>query len=281
MHFIGLTAPSRPFISWRADREARGMDGTGGGRGASTAAEPVWTIGAGRWQAAWRGARETPPIPALILSLSFVGFGALTNETGLTLLHTLLMSVFIFALPGQVVLVDEMARGATILTAGAAVTATAVRLLPMTVALLPLVRERGGPKWLEFLVAYYVAITVWVEAMRRSPLLPRRLRGAYTLGIAAALICASSAGATAGFLLAANVPKIFAAALLFITPIYFLLSMLASSRAAADIMPILAGLILAPLLHLVFPQWDLLLTGLVGGTLSFMASRWMRGRPVP
>ena len=254
------------------------MDGAGSERGLLTMGEPEWTAGAGRWRAAWRGARETPITPALILSLSFVGFGALTNETGLSLLHTLFMSLFIFALPGQVVLVDEMARGASIVTAGAAVTATAVRLLPMTVALLPVVRERGGPKWMEFLVAYYTAITVWVEAMRRTPHLPRRLRSAYALGISGALICASSSGAIFGFLLYANVPKIFAAALLFLTPIYFLLSMLASSRTAGDLLPILSGLALAPVIHLMFPQWDLLLTGLIGGTLSFLATRWLRRR---
>ena len=237
-----------------------------------------WTADAGRWLAFWRGARETPLTPMLILSLSFVGFGALTKATGLSLLDTVLMSVFIFALPGQVVLVDEMARGASVLAAGIAVTATAVRLMPMTVALLPVVRERGGPKWLEFLVAYFVAITMWVEALRRTPHVPRHLRTAYVFGIAAVLISTSTLGGVTGFLLAANVPKVFAAALLFLTPIYFLLSMLASSRVMGDVLPIVMGMMLGPLLHLVAPQWDLLLTGLIGGTASFLAVRWLGRR---
>jgi predicted branched-subunit amino acid permease len=237
--------------------------------------EPAWTASAGRWSAFWHGARETPLTPTLILSLSFVGFGALTKATGLSLLDTVFMSVFIFALPGQVVLVDEMARGASVLTAGIAVAATAVRLLPMTVALLPVVRERGGPKWLEFLVAYFVAITFWVEALRRTPLLPRHLRAAYAFGIAAMLIGSSTTGGVIGFLLAASVPQVFAAALLFLTPIYFLLAMLSSARVAGDVLPIAMGLGLGPVLHLAFPQWDLLLTGLIGGTLSFLAVRWM------
>ena len=86
--------------------------------------------------AAWRGARETPFLPAIILFGTFVGFGALTSETGLTWLDTIFMSIFIFALPAQVALVDQMARGASIFTAALAVTATAMRLLPMTVALM-------------------------------------------------------------------------------------------------------------------------------------------------
>jgi predicted branched-subunit amino acid permease len=251
------------------------MDGMRPDGGSSVTIEPQEQAGS-RLEAFWRGARETPIIPVLVLAFSFVGFGALTRETGLSLLHTLFMSIFIFALPGQVVLVDEMARGASVVTAAVAVTATAVRLLPMTVALLPIIRDGEGPKWLEYLASYFVAITVWVEAMRRTPLQPRWSRTAYTFGIAALLIVGSSTGATIGFLLAASLPKPFAAALLFLTPIYFLLSMLSSCRRAADVMPILAGLALGPLLHLVMPQWDLLLTGLIGGTLSFLAARLLR-----
>lgn len=228
------------------------------------------------WHAAWRGAKETPLVPPLVLGMSFLGFGALAKETGLPLLHTLFMSVFVFALPGQVVLVDAMARGASVLTAALAVTATAVRLLPMTVSMLPLIRDRGGPRWMEPVAAYFVAITFWVEVMRRAPHLPRRLRSAYTLGIAALLVTASTAGAGMGFVLAAVVPKTLAAALLFLTPLYFLLSMLAASGGARDILPILAGIVLGPLLHLVLPDWDLLLTGLIGGTFSFFALRWLR-----
>src|SRR5262245_57959831 len=105
------------------------MDGSG-----ITSPDPVRAGETSRPAAAWRGARETPIIPALVLCSTFVGFGALTSETGFSLLHTLFMCVFIFALPGQVVLVDEMARGASIVTAAIAVTATSVRLLPMTVS---------------------------------------------------------------------------------------------------------------------------------------------------
>jgi predicted branched-subunit amino acid permease len=251
------------------------MDGTGGEGGAAA----QQAAGAGkRRRAFWRGLRETPLIPAAILALSFVGFGALTRETGLSLLHMLFMSVFIFALPGQVVLVDEMARGASMLTAALAVTATAMRLLPMTVALLPVIRDRAGPKWLEALASYFVAITVWVEALRRAPHQPRRERTAYTLGIAALLLASSITGGTVGFLLAASVPTTIAAALLLLTPMYFLFSMLSSARTRIDMLPIVVGLVLGPLLHMALPQFDLLLTGLIGGTASFLVMRWRRGR---
>jgi predicted branched-subunit amino acid permease len=223
--------------------------------------------------AAWRGARETPFIPPFILFATFVGFGALTSQTGLSMLDTVFMSVFIFALPGQVVLVEEMARGASIFTAAIAVAATGVRLLPMTVSLLPMIRDRHVPKWMEFLLAHFVAVTMWLESMRRAPRLPRHLRAAYSLGITTLLVGVSSSGAIIGFLAAANVPTTIAAALLFMMPLYFLLSMLAGARTMTAFMPIISGLLLGPVLHVFFPNFDLILTGLIGGSISFFYAR--------
>ncbi len=247
------------------------MDGSG-----LNPVDSAWSPDTTRLAAAWRGARETPLVPAFILFSSFIGFGALTNETGFSVLDTVFMSVFIFALPGQVVLVDQMARGASILTAAIAVTATGVRLLPMTVSILPMIRDRRVPKWMEFAVAYFTAVTVWVETIRRGPGVPRHLRAAYSLGIAGFMVVASSSGSLIGFLLASGVPPSFGAALLFMMPIYFFLSMAASVRSAVGAMPILLGLALGPMFHVLLPQLDLLLTGLVGGSISVLISRHVR-----
>ena len=222
-----------------------------------------------------RGARETPFVPSAILFSTFIGFGALTAQTGLTLFDTLLMSVFIFAMPGQVALVDEMARGASMLTAALSVAATGVRLLPMTVSLLPTMREPRVPKWMEFAVACYVSVTMWIESLRRGPFVPRHLRAAYSLGIIGWLVVGSAVAATFGFLIAKEVPTAIAAALLFMTPLYFLLGMFGSSRTLANAMPIAVGLVLGPIFHLIWPSIDLLLTGLVGGTASFLISRYV------
>lgn len=243
------------------------------GGGATSRAWPSHTT---RWGAALRGARETPFLPVFILFSTFVGFGALTSQTGLTWLDTLLMSVFIFALPGQVALVDEMARGASVLTAAIAVSATGVRLLPMTVALLPMIRDKRAPKWMEVAVAQFVAVTVWVESTRRAPGVPRRLRAAYALGIAASLVIVSSSGAMAGFALAGQVPSTVAAALLFMMPLYFLLAMfLSAHKTVAGFLPILLGLVLGPIFHLLIPELDLALTGVVGGSASFILSHFV------
>ena len=242
-----------------------------------TPPDPAWTHGATRLIATWRGARETPFLPPFILFTTFIGFGALTSETGLSWLDAVLMSVGVFALPAQVALVDQMARGASIFTAALAITATAVRLLPMTVALLPMIRDRSVPKWMEFAVAWFVAVTMWVEAMRRAPGVPRPLRAAYVLGIIICLVGFATLGGLLGFFLAARVPPVVAAALLFMTPSFFLFSMLAPARSPASIAPIALGVVLGPVFHVLAPEFDLFLTGLVGGSISFLLARTVFG----
>jgi hypothetical protein len=68
--------------------------------------------------------------------------------------------------------------------------------------------------------------------------------------------------------------------LLFVTPIYFLLSLLATAVSRMDVFAIGIGCALAPVLYLLAPGFDLLATGLTGGTLAFLlgAGSGRRGR---
>ena len=252
------------------------MDGSG-----IDQTDPRWSAVTAARVAAWRGAIETPFLPLFILFATFLGFGALASEIGLTPFHALFASIFIFALPAQIVLADQMAHGASIVTAALAVAATGVRLLPMTVSLIPAVRHPGVPKWVEYLIAHFVAVTMWVETMRRAPGVPRHLRAAYVLGLSVNLVLASCLGALMGFILAAKTPPVITAALLFLSPVYFMLAMLSGARDAEGLAPIFIGLVLGPLFHIVVPEFDLLLTGLIGGTISYwMTRRFFAPKPM-
>lgn len=227
---------------------------------------------------AWRGVVETPFLPPFILFVTFLGFGALASQTGMTPFQATFSSFFMFAIPGQIVLAEQMARGASILTTALAVAATGVRFLPMTVSLMAVVRHPRLPKWVEFVIAHFVAMTMWVEAMHRVARVPRNLRAPYTLGLSAYLVLASCQGALAGFLLAERTPPVITAALLFLSPAYFLITMLGAARDAESMTPILTGVVLGPVLYLWVPDFDVALTGLVGGTFAFLVAR---RRPVP
>ncbi len=222
-----------------------------------------------------RGVGGVFSVPGLVLSASFFGFGAFARESGLDLAQTVFMGG-IFALPGQVVLADEMATGAGLAAAFIAVTLTAVRLLPMTVALVPVIRDERTPLWQQLVLSHLVAVTVWVMALRELPQMPRPARVPFLAGLGTGLLPTVLAFAAAGHVIAGAVPGPLAAGLMFLTPIYFLLSMVAAARERLDGMAIGTGLALGPIFYVYAPGFDLLLTGLVGGSLAYGLSRWLR-----
>lgn len=251
------------------------------GKAVSPAPAPDWTNGATRSDAIRRGFLESPSTPVIVVVITFVGFGALARDVGLDLYQALFITGVVFALPGQVVLVDEIAHGAGLLGVAFAVTLTAVRLLPLCFSLMPVIRDRQSPRWLEFVVSHIVAITLWIEAMRRLPTLPRALRMPYFAGFGAALVVAVVAATWIGFILSANVPPAVAAGFVFLTPIYFFLSLVATAGSEADIAALVIGSVMGPVLFLLAPGFDLLLTGLIGGSLAYGFMKWRKRRIKP
>ncbi len=239
--------------------------------------ESAWAGEIAPGRAMLRGAAAVPSTPAVVLFCTFIGFGALAHETGFTLGQALFTTATIFALPGQVVLADQLARGAAISTAAFAVMLTAVRLMPMTVALMPEMRGTRARRALEFVACHFIAVTSWIEARRRLPFVPRDLRLPYYIGFGSALCTATLVGTVTGFALAREVPVVIAAALLFLTPVYFILSLVATMQTREDQLAVLLGSALGPLLFLFMPGFDLLATGLIGGTMAYAVGRMARG----
>ena len=219
------------------------------------------------------GLRLVVSVPAVVLFATALGFGALARDGGFSFSHAVFLSAIVFALPNQVVLIDQLARGATIAGAALAVTLTAVRLMPMTVTLVPLLRGDKPRRLLEILAVHFIAISTWIEGQRRLPAQPVALRLPFHLGVGTAMSGMMLAGTIVGYLLSAGVPAIVTAALLFMTPLYFILSLIATSRSAMDYAAVAIGCGLSPVLYLIIPGFDLLATGLVGGTLAYVMGR--------
>jgi predicted branched-subunit amino acid permease len=226
-----------------------------------------------QWGAFARGLTLIASVPAAVLFGTALGFGALARDGGFTVGHAAFLSLGMFALPNQVVLVDQLARNETLAAAALAVTFTAFRLLPMTVTLAPLLRG-GRPRWLlEITASHFIAITTWIEANRRLPHLAPDLRAPYHLGSGVAIALAMLLGALAGYALVGGLPPAVAAALLFMNPLYFILSLIATSRLRMDFAAIALGCGLAPVFYFIAPGFDLLATGVIGGTLAFLLGR--------
>lgn len=238
--------------------------------------DDAWWRGLSRWAVFRRGLAVALTVPGLILAASSAGFGALARDAGFSLANSLFMMGAFFALPAQVVMVDQMARGGS-LSAGALVVAlTGIRLLPMSVVLMPYLKGPHGTRWRYALAGHFIAITAWMEGWRRLPLLPVEHRLDHFLGIGSGLVGTTMLGTTFGYVLAGSVPTLVAAVLLFLTPVYFLLSLIAAASDHADRYAIAFGIVLGPPFYLLFPGFDLLVTGLVGGTLAHFAARITR-----
>lgn len=261
--FIALDDQDGPALLPEDDYELPGSSGS----------QHAWQ-GATHGVAFRRGLVVALTVPGIILFGSSAGFGALARDAGFSIANAIFMMGIFFALPAQVLMLDQMARGASLAAAALAVTLTGLRLMPMSVALMPLLRAPGVGRLHYMLAGHFIAVTAWMEGWRRLPDVPAALRMTHFLGIGTGLLMATLVGTAAGFEIAGKVPAIIAAVLLFLTPIYFLLSLIASSVKHAEKLAIIAGALLGPPLFVLAPGFDLLLAGIIGGTLAHVAAKW-------
>jgi predicted branched-subunit amino acid permease len=226
-----------------------------------------------------RGARAALSLPAWVVAVSFLGVGGLARDAGAPALQAALSTVLIWASPAQAIFYTGLAAGAAPAAIAVAVGLSSIRFLPMTLALLPLLRRPGQGLASQALAAHFTAVTVWIEALRRLPALPPGERGPFYFGFALTCCGLSTLATLAGFHLAGSLPRPLAAGLLFLTPMFFAASLLAAVRTPLQALPVLLGFGLAPLMTtLVGPEVDLLMVGLVGGTAAYGAERLARRR---
>ena len=226
-----------------------------------------------------RGMRGLLSVPAMILLLSMAGFGALCRDSGLTLAQAMFTTAAIWALPSQVVLVGAIAGGASLATAALGVALSAVRFVPMTASWVPMVRAPGTPRWQILALSHFVAITSWVVAALHLPGVPPERRIGYFAGFAVTLTTTGTLVTGASYVLSGKLPPILAGALFFLTPVYFLTALTASSRLHGERWALVLGLGLGPLFRLWAWPVDLVWAGLIGGTAAYALHRFA-ARPV-
>jgi hypothetical protein len=168
-----------------------------------------------------------------------------------------------------VILITSFAAGAAPLEVGLAVGLSGIRLLPMVVALLPVLRSNTTRMRDLVLPAHFTAVSMWVETLRLAPKIPREQRVAFANGTALGLLMPTLAATTVGYSLAATLPALLVAALLFLTPMSFMTSVTRNSRMLSDRLAIAFGAVLGPLLAWQKIGLDLMWTGLVGGTVAY------------
>ena len=212
----------------------------------------------------------------LVLSGTYVGIGALAHDYGFSAWWLTASTVIIWAGPAQIILVTALGSGAALIEAAVAVWLSAVRLFPMVVALLPLLRDERRRTAPLVLPAHFTSVSMWVESMRVLPGLPRERRIAYCNGLSVGYLSAAVVAGLVGFYLVVGLPPLFAGMLLFLTPLTFLITTVRGSRTAMEKLAFALGLLIGPILGYYHVELDLLWTGLVGGLAAYGVTR-LRG----
>jgi predicted branched-subunit amino acid permease len=234
--------------------------------------ESSWSAFAGGFRSAWLS------VFAYVLFGTYIGIGALAHDFGFSVWWVAASTLLIWAGPAQVILISALGAGSPLIEVAIAVGLSGVRLLPMVVALLPILK---GPQT-RFrdlvLPAHMTAVSMWVESMRLAPLMAVERRIPFSNGLAAGYFLSALMATFGGFYLAAKLPALLTAALLFLTPMSFLVSIARNSREPVDRLALLFGLIVGPILTYYAVGLDIMWSGILGGSLAYLIHRIRKAR---
>lgn len=217
--------------------------------------------------------------PSLFLGLTFLGIGGLANQAGVSLGLVLASTVLMWAGPAQVIFLGALINGLPLPAIALSVSLSSIRLLPMCVSLLPYLRPKKPSMAVSLYTSHFIAVTAWVESIRRLPDMPVHGRLPFFMGLSHVLFFGALVACAIGYVLAGALPAAMAAGLLFVTPVYFTIALIRNARDAIDWCSLGFGFALAPLTPLVFGAgFDLLAIGLIGGTGAWLVQRLRKAR---
>jgi predicted branched-subunit amino acid permease len=124
------------------------------------------------------------------------------------------------------------------------------------------------------LVAHLTAVTLWVECFRFLPQVPRERRIAFIHGLGCGLVCVCLVANTIGYTLAANLSQTLAAAILMLTPLAFLPSTARNCKQVSDVLALVLGIALFPLVSMLHTGVDILISGIAAGSIAYGVHWW-------
>ena len=215
-------------------------------------------------------------MPLLVVGSSMVGFGSLARDSGFGWGLSVISTITVWGLPGQVVFAEMFAAGAPVAAIMLASSMANLRFLPMSLSMMPLFRDdRAAWRWRNLLVAM-MSVNTWALTVRRGPSLAVDQRAPYFIGLSAACMAAGVAGTALGYHLAGALPFSITVSLIFLNPVYFVF-LFAGVRQRKFVLALIIGAVLGPLVHRVSPDWGLVFCGVVAGTAAYWLDRRMAG----
>ena len=208
-------------------------------------------------------------IPGISLAASFFALGALFKNSGMNVTQSFLSTLIGFALPGQVVMAETLIVNGTLLNILIAVFLTNARLYPMTVNLVPVIRQKNRPRWHYYFLAHFIAVTSWVYMLTNYEKITKESRFSFFLGLGSTLWILSTIATLIGFFTAGIISKKIFVAVIFLNPVYFMCMIVSVLNKPYIIATVFLSVILAPILFLFTPDWSVLLAGTISAIISY------------
>ncbi len=211
-------------------------------------------------------------LPVFILLTTMMGFGSLAQSVGFSPEMSALATALIWGLPGQLAMVELTTTGQDLVAIIFACSLANARFFPMVVSFIPsMTRDRSSfPKLA--LYAQLLSINSWAVCLRKFPEIDPDYRQLYFMVFAISILTAAIVGTLLGYYASAVLPDAFVLGLIFLSPLFFAL-ILSAVPKAGERASLILGCLVVPLAHWYFPSFDLLITGVVGGSLGFFLGR--------
>lgn len=172
-------------------------------------------------------------------------------------------------MPGQVAFVELSAEGVLGWTLIIAVTVANLRMLPLTLASMPLLRDKPGITIRHYWLAQINSVTGFVQLTDAAGRYEDRRRlDRYFEGFCLGTLILGALGTILGHTAASQLPEQGVRALIFVTPLYLLL-LTGRTRDTMMLSAAALGCICVPVAHSWSSDWGVILGGLVAGTLAF------------
>jgi predicted branched-subunit amino acid permease len=208
-----------------------------------------------------------------VLVAGFLGFGALAAAQQIPLGVAVASTAVIWALPGQIVFVEMHSLGAPLAALVIAVMVSSARFLPMTMMLMPEMRDERHRAWKYYLAAQLLSLSGWTMAVVRFPQMPRAQRLSWWYGFTLVLMLVSALSTALGYLGADRLPPLARLALVFMVPMYYLLILTGAVQTRGAALGLACGAIAGPLAYLASPEWSVPLAGVAGGSAAYLILR--------
>ncbi len=224
------------------------------------------------------GFRDCVVAPGWGVFAAMAGFGSIAGEAGESLWRALALMAGLWSMPGQVAFVELSAEGAAGWTLILAVTVANLRMLPLTLGSIPLLRGAQGIGPRHFWLAQINSVTGFVQLRDAAARItePERLAH-YFEGFCVGTLVLGALGTTIGHTLASRLPDQGLRTLIFVTPLYLLL-LTGRTRDPMMLSAAALGCLAVPLAHLWSPGWGVVAGGLVAGTAAFAVHEARRRR---